>query len=57
MIQFCLRVKITDCSANDALAVERSFMPNHAMKAEAMMNGAQMKPAFCMNKVSPALVA
>ena len=56
MIQLCVRVKITDCSANDAFAVDRSFMPNQAMKAETTMNGTQMKPAFCMNIVSPVVV-
>src|SRR5689334_18567762 len=47
MIQLCRRWKITDCSANDALAEAMSFMPNQAAKAEAAMNGTQMKPAFC----------
>ena len=47
MIQLCLRWKITDCSANEALAEAMSFMPNQAAKALAAMNGTQMKPAFC----------
>src|SRR6476469_4608704 len=47
MIQLCRRWKITDCSANEALAEAMSFMPNQAAKAEAAMNGTQMKPAFC----------
>src|SRR5215471_10260506 len=47
MIQLCLRWKITACSANEALAEAMSFMPNHAAKADAAMNGTQMKPAFC----------
>ena len=28
-----------------------------AVNAEATMNGTQMKPAFCMNNVSPVVVA
>src|SRR5689334_22823636 len=47
MIQLCRRWKITDCSANEARAEAMSFMPNQAAKAEAAMNGTQMKPAFC----------
>src|SRR6185436_20096796 len=47
MIQLCRRWKITDCSANEALAEAMSCMPNQAAKAEATMNGTQMKPAFC----------
>src|SRR5215471_315216 len=55
MIQLCRRWKITDCSAKDALAEAMSFMPNQATKAEAAMNGTQMKPAFCSHsRVSPA---
>src|SRR5512143_328160 len=54
MIQLCRRWKITDCSANEALAEAMSFMPNHTEKAEAAMNGTQMKPAFCSHRrVSP----
>ena len=47
MIQLCRRWKITDCSANEALAEAMSFMPNQAAAAEARTNGTQMKPAFC----------
>jgi hypothetical protein len=47
MIQVCLRWKITACSENEALLEAMSFMPNQAAKALAMMNGTQMKPAFC----------
>src|SRR5689334_14697706 len=47
MIQLCRRWKITDCSAKEARAEAMSFMPNQAAKAEAAMNGTQMKPAFC----------
>ena len=54
MIQLCGRWKITDCSENDAFAAAMSFIPNHAAKAEAAMNGTQMKPAFCSHsRVAP----
>ena len=51
MIQLCLRWKITDCSANEALAEAMSFMPNQAAKALATMNGTKMKPAFCSHSL------
>ena len=47
IIQLCLRLKITACSAKPALAEARSFMPNHAASDETMMNGTHTKPAFC----------
>ena len=47
MIQLCIRLKITDCSAKLALADAISCMPNQQAKADAMMKGTQMKPAFC----------
>src|SRR5262245_54496694 len=47
MIQLCLRSKITACSAKDDLADAMSFMPNQQANALAVMNGTQMKPAFC----------
>ena len=51
MIQLCLRWKITDCSANEALAEAMSFIPNQAAKALAMMKGTKMKPAFCSHSL------
>src|SRR5690606_40568793 len=44
--QLSLRLKITDCSLNDALAEAISFMPNQAAAVTMAMNGTQMKPAF-----------
>jgi hypothetical protein len=40
--------------AKEALAEAMSFMPNQAAKAATMMNGTQMKPAFCSHsRASP----
>src|SRR4030067_1511455 len=47
MTQLCLRLKITAWSENEALAVARSFMPNHAAIAQTAMNGIHTSPAFC----------
>src|SRR5690606_14367384 len=54
--QLCLRLKITDCSAKEALASAMSFILNQAMTAHRAMNGTQMNAAFCaqMVLVSPA---
>ncbi|MCY1232876.1 hypothetical protein D9M72_453910 [compost metagenome] len=49
--QLCLRLKITACSANEALASAMSCMPNHAASADTTMNGTQMKPAFCSQRL------
>ncbi len=46
MIQLCLRVKMMDCSENEALAEAMSFMPNQAATVVIIRNGTQMKPAF-----------
>ena len=40
-------MKITDCSANEALAEAMSFMPNQAANVATIRNGTQTKPAFC----------
>src|SRR5512144_3451847 len=43
------------CSLNDAFADAMSFMPNHAANALAVINGTQIKPAFCSHSgVGPA---
>src|SRR3989304_324097 len=55
MSQLFSRRKMIACSANDALALATSFMPNHAASVEATMNGTQMNPAFCshIGRVTP----
>ena len=42
-----LRWKITDCSLNEAFALDKSFIPNHAAMAEIATNGTQKNAAFC----------
>ncbi|MCY1304820.1 hypothetical protein D9M70_545920 [compost metagenome] len=49
----CLRLKITACSANEALALPRSFMPNQATRVTTAISGTQMKPAFCNHSWLP----
>ncbi|MOA16371.1 hypothetical protein D3C78_1365830 [compost metagenome] len=51
--QLCLRLKITACSLNEALALDKSFMPNQASRVTAMMNGTHRKPAFCSHNWLP----
>src|SRR3970040_233584 len=51
MTQLCLRLKITAWSENEALAVARSFMPNHAAIAQTAMNGIHTSPAFSPSAV------
>ncbi|MNJ74945.1 hypothetical protein D3C77_719570 [compost metagenome] len=40
-------MKMAIWSLSDDLALAMSFMPNQAASAAAIMNGTQMKPAFC----------
>src|SRR6185369_3564767 len=46
--QLCLRRKIVACVANDALASAMSFMPTHAASEAKIIQGTQMKAAFCV---------
>ena len=53
MIQLCLRLKMTDCSLNEAVAEAMSFIPNQAASEAAIINGTQTNPAFCSQMFSP----
>ena len=46
---------MTACSAKLAFASAMSFIPIHASSEETMMNGTQMKPAFCSHSSPPSL--
>ncbi|MOA21628.1 hypothetical protein D3C78_1421300 [compost metagenome] len=46
-------MKITACSLNEALALDRSFMQNQASTVTTTMKGTQMNPAFCNHSWLP----